>query len=495
MSAITLVKSEQVISYPEGKDYFSPSVSYPEYLWKDVTSAARNDVYDLFRKCLIDAELDKEHIGTEKWNPLGAYIKAGDTVLIKPNWVEDKNSNKSVQDKLNCLVTNPSLIRAITDYVIIALGDTGRIIIGDAPMQGCDLDNMFRIKEYDRLFEFYHSKGVRLEVCDLRKYHVLSVTHGTVSKPILTESKTGSIAVDISSESMHCEKDFKNPVYKVSDYLTSDTKKYHSQGKHIYEVNRLALEADVIINVPKPKTHRLAGMTAACKNFVGITYEKASLPHRVLGGKKDGGDSYLKSNSFKNLMQKFDEKRTEYSIKEKYRLAKIMDLGMKAAYVIGSSISGDKYRIGSWYGNDTIWRTTVDLNYILRFADKSGKVQDDVQRTIITIGDMIVCGQKSGPVGPDPKYLGMIMMSDDVLLFDWVMCEIMGFDRKKLPMLNSKGAFRKLGVASPKESNAKMITVNGARCHVSDFHSDKEWHFDPHPNWKGHIEQRNQEVE
>lgn len=56
----------------------------------------------------------------------------------------------------------------------------------------------------------------------------------------------------------------------------------------------------MVINIPKPKTHRLAGITGAMKNFVGITYEKASLPHRAIGDKESGtGDAYDKKSILK----------------------------------------------------------------------------------------------------------------------------------------------------------------------------------------------------
>lgn len=54
------------------------------------------------------------------------------------------------------------------------------------------------------------------------------------------------------------------------------------------------MEADVIINIPKPKCHRLAGMTAALKNMVGVIYDKNSLPHRKIGSVEEGGDAYKK---------------------------------------------------------------------------------------------------------------------------------------------------------------------------------------------------------
>ena len=37
---------------------------------------------------------DKNNYGTSSWNPLSKFIKAGDTVLIKPNMVMDENHIK-----------------------------------------------------------------------------------------------------------------------------------------------------------------------------------------------------------------------------------------------------------------------------------------------------------------------------------------------------------------------------------------------------------------
>jgi hypothetical protein len=52
------------------------------------------------------------------------------------------------------------------------------------------------------------------------------------------------------------------------------------------------LEADVIINLPKPKTHKKTGLTGAIKNLVGLVGDKELLPHHRNGGATDGGDCY-----------------------------------------------------------------------------------------------------------------------------------------------------------------------------------------------------------
>ncbi|WP_033169502.1 DUF362 domain-containing protein [Selenomonas sp. ND2010] len=491
MFRVGIQYEKNTTSYPNSVDFFSPSVLYPEYLWTNEIARDENKAYKLVRDCFITLGLDKENIGRESWNPLGEYIQKDNTVLLKPNWVENKNKNKKVHDDLACLVTNPSIARAVIDYVLIALKGSGRIIIADAPMQGCDLDTLFKITGYDRLFEFYEKKKVKLEIYDLRKYSVERKYKGVFLPPKLTNNGLESLLINLKDMSMHAEKNNINPRYKVEDYEQHVTESYHGKGNHIYEVNQLPLEADVIINLPKPKTHRLAGLTGGCKNFVGITFEKASLPHRIDGDfEKEQGDAYKKHSIWNNMMRYFNEKRTHYSRKGEIKMSKINDVLMKISYVMRVILSGDKYRVGSWYGNDTIWRTVVDLNNIILHADKNGVMHDDIQRKIITIGDMIIGGEKEGPVGPSPKELGIILFSDNNLLFDRVVCDIMGFDSNKFKMFNDKktAAVFSLKKRILEETIVKsnFLKINDKK--ICDMIIPNEWHFKPHSCWKGYIE-------
>lgn len=490
MAKITLAGNPNTITYPTREYDFSPSTLYPEYPWyKEYIAVEKNEVYDLVRECLHLSGCDKEHYGTKEWNPLGEAILPGQTVLIKPNWVENKNSNQDVHDDLACLVTNPSVVRAVLDYVFIALKGSGRVILADAPMQQCDIQDMFHIVGFDRLFDFYQKKlGKKLEIYDLRKYSITAISRGVFTAPKMTENSPGSVVVDMGKFSLHAENDQLNPEYKVSEYKKQDTAAYHHDSKHTYEVSKAPIIADVIINIPKPKTHRLAGMTAAIKNMVGITYEKACLPHRKAGDKESGGDTYMKKSFFKHWMQYFDEKKTISSTSGHYKATWIYDKIMKVCYVLGWLTTGDKYRIGSWYGNDTIWRTSIDLNYILLHADKNGVLKDVQQRKVITIADMIISGQGSGPVGPHPKPLGLIMMSDNSLLFDRAMCEVMGFDKSKIAMFCHPLSYERMGFKDEVELENSPINYNGTVCTLKDFTPNKEWAFDAHPCWKGHIE-------
>ena len=56
-------------------------------------------------------------------------------------------------------------------------------------------------------------------------------------------------------------------------------------------------------------------------------------------------------------------------------------------------------RSGSWCGNDTIWRTVVDLNRILLWFDGDGKPRK-VPRRYLTIVDGIIAGEEAYGTGP-----------------------------------------------------------------------------------------------
>ena len=72
--------------------------------------------------------------------------------------------------------------------------------------------------------------------------------------------------------------------FRVTMYNPDLMRQTHGRGRHQYLIAREVIEADVVINVPKLKTHRKAGITGALKNLVGINGNKDYLPHHRLGG-------------------------------------------------------------------------------------------------------------------------------------------------------------------------------------------------------------------
>src|ERR1044071_3373679 len=126
-TSVGILKTESS-AYPKVAP-FHPSERFPEYPFGEI-STDRNDVYSGFRDLLITMRLDEEHFNTKQWNPLGSIIRPGDKVVIKPNFVMDRHV---AGGDYNCVVTHGSVIRAVVDYVAIALQRRGSITIADAP--------------------------------------------------------------------------------------------------------------------------------------------------------------------------------------------------------------------------------------------------------------------------------------------------------------------------------------------------------------------------
>ena len=73
---------------------------------------------------------DSARLGSPEWNPLGELISPRQTVFIKPNLVDHKHR---FDGDVWSVITHPSVLRAVIDYVLIALEGEGRLIIGDNP--------------------------------------------------------------------------------------------------------------------------------------------------------------------------------------------------------------------------------------------------------------------------------------------------------------------------------------------------------------------------
>ena len=475
--------------YPSSQYNYNPDNAYPEYIWSSSDlSDEKNEVYEMVRNCLIGLNMDANNFNTKNWNPFGDLIKEGDTVVIKPNWVMHFNKNKNITvNALECLITHPSVVRAITDYCLIALNGTGKIIIGDAPMQGCDLDMLINVSGYDKVFKFYNNRSVSILPTDFRQYSTI-VDNNKILTGKKYNNNAAPLEVELNSESRFYCKKTSMKRYKVSDYNQNITNKYHYGEKHTYLINKEVLSADVVINLCKPKCHRLAGITAAIKNIVGITFDKACLPHRTIGSKQQGGDEYLHNSFVKKMIGKVLDKKVIYEEQNKHKYSLVMRYVYGLLYYLSKIACKDTFLIGSWYGNDTIWRTVLDLYHILLYADNKGVVQEKEQRRVFNVADMIISGERNGPVSPDPKKLGIIIAGYDAVMMDRLVCEIMGFDYTKVPSINNSINDLKL---SKKAASNFIFSSN-----IPEYNCKKaielkfplQWRFKPYDTWKGFIE-------
>ena len=143
MEPFDVVITRTVASYPTEAP-FHPDTEFPEYPFRGLGAVSQqpNHVYAALRNVLRQAQLDNTNYGRACWNPLGHVAKRGDAVLLKPNLVF--HTNQRHPESLDALITHMSVVRAMLDYVFIALRDTGQIAIADAPLQSADLPPFLR---------------------------------------------------------------------------------------------------------------------------------------------------------------------------------------------------------------------------------------------------------------------------------------------------------------------------------------------------------------
>src|SRR5687767_12668385 len=61
------------------------------------------------------------------------FIRPGDRVVLKPNWVKEHDERRPGPDQWEHVVTHPVVIRAVAEWVSEQLGSSGSLTICDAP--------------------------------------------------------------------------------------------------------------------------------------------------------------------------------------------------------------------------------------------------------------------------------------------------------------------------------------------------------------------------
>lgn len=468
--------------YPNSHYNFSPGIRYPEYPFKNI-SKCNNEIYSTIREIFRMKRLDSDNYGTNKWNPLGDYISPGQKVLIKPNMVLHENK----VDSLECMITNPSLVRAVLDYVVIALKGNGYIIVADAPMQSCDYEQLLENNGYYKIIDFYKNAGIDIEFKDLRNIKTHYENGVLIKDELQIENK--SCIVDLNGESYHAKNNSKNfRSYRITNYDPDIMGKHHNNNSHEYLIAQDVLDADVIINMPKPKCHRKAGVTIALKNIVGINTNKEWLPHHTFGSKQEGGDEYLTSNMCKKNVSKMLDYRNRYINQHKFFQAKLLRYFIAIASRLSKLSTKDNYREGSWWGNDTIWRTILDLNTILLYCDKNGNLNKNIQRKVISIADMVISGEKEGPLLPTAKNVGIIVFAENSVAMDEAIATLMGFDYNKIPTIKNARNDKKYELINHKRTKIISNNLNWNEKYIDEINRKECFDFEPSSGWKGYLD-------
>ena len=469
---------------------FHPDENFPEYSLGGILKG-ENGPYRLLRRLFFDLGYDIANYNTTAWNPLGHIINPGQTVVIKPNFVS--NQNLSDQDVF-AVITHPSILRCLVDYVFIALKGEGRIIITDSPQMDCDWKDLMHVQNLKEIASFYRdATSFEIEYFDLRDFTVVnsSGTAYSSNRQKLSGDPQGEVIVNLGKDSKFYNLPSEN--YYGADFNRDETIRHHQGEVHEYCVSKTILDADVFISVPKLKVHKKVGVTLNLKGLVGINTNKNYLVHYRVGTPSEGGDQLPDDRPGGDRIiikvQRFLYDRTLA------KQNKLGDFAYRCAlwgyrtfvkpfrHVSAETTIQDG---GNWHGNDSAWRMTADLARILVFADSHGKLHQTPQRKLFCVIDGIIGGENNGPLSPDPKESGCLVCGEDPLATDIVAARLMGFDPAKIKQfsLADDPAFPDVGV--PSES----IEVISEREDVVRMfqHKDPLLAFRPHPGWVGHLE-------
>jgi uncharacterized protein (DUF362 family) len=441
--------------------------------WAKVTTAVVG-----LRTLLADTGLDHPNFGSPAWNPFGQLIRKGAKVVVKPNWVSHSNGSGH---GIDCLVTHPHVIEAIVHYA--AKAQPASIVIGDAPVQGCAFEALMSACGMREIVERFTAHDVNVSLEDFRRTIHVNARLGGRSQENC-RPLGDYVLCDLGSDSELEAITAPTTDFRVTMYNPDALQRTHQHQKHQYLVARDVLDADVVFNVPKLKTHKKVGITGAIKNAVGINGHKEYLPHHRKGGSENGGDCYSGQSHFKGAVETLlDVTNRARGAIARQMLANVVRLGTAVGRIAG--VDGN-YE-GSWHGNDTAWRMSLDLQRVLHYGGANGMLADKVQRTIVTITDAIVAGEGEGPLAPSPKRLGMMTLAMNVAAAEWVHALLMGLDPQRIPLTRQAFASHRYPLTSCQPDEI-AVRVNGESVAVGELISQHGSSFRPPRGWSGHCE-------
>ena len=474
---------------------FHPPDTYPEYAFRSSGTDSDNFVYAAVRDLLYELGLDRPRFGTAHWNPLGEIVRPGDNVVIKPNLVISEH--EMGERGLLAAVAHGSVIRPLIDYALLANQRRGWITICDSPIKEVDFEKITEFNGLAGICRFFRDQtDADVRLLDIRDLQVTRNARGVmIAKRELLGDPLGYTVVDLGQNSLLAEVAEHNRRFRstaaVYENRMSET---HTDAVNLYSMPNSILQADCLISVAKLKNHRKCGVTLSLKNMIGTTNEKRWLPHHRVGTPSQGGDicpdgapptrklhEALKDNLISHSYGLFGFKYLVPVMQFLYRWG----VRWWAKRLFAARQQAD-FGEGDWWGNDTIWRTTLDLNMIIRYADKQGHLRDTPQRAYLSVIDGILGGHREGPLHPTAKDCGLLIGGTDPIAVDVMCSHAMGFDPARIRLLSeSHRAPFPLGTADPDQIEVNSNRERWTRWREPDF---EHLAFEPSGGWKGYVE-------
>ena len=250
---------------------------------------------------------------------------------------------------------------------------------------------------------------LNLELIDLRNEEWVNEKGAIVARHRLPGDPRGAIEFDLGDSSEFVGHRGTGRYYGA-DYDSRVVNDHHRNGHHQYLLSGSAMQADVVFSLPKLKTHKKAGVTLSMKNLIGVNADKlASPPLRGHTFHRGGRTPRWKPH---HRIERWGARALRWLA---VRLPTIGTRLLRVARPAGTSVFGDTEKVvrsGNWWGNDTIWRTCLDLNKIVAYGQPDGSLrpgQPEHRRRHLVLVDGIVAGQGNGPMNPDPLPAGVIL--------------------------------------------------------------------------------------
>ncbi len=417
-------------------------------------------------------------IGVAGRSALSNLISPGDTVLIKPNLVLER-----VRDPLSAL-TSGRVVAVLAELALEALQGRGRVVIADVPLQSADFEAVMRLSGLGEQVDRLRRGGAAIDLLDLRRERLLIADGMHRGLLPLPGDPLGYAVVNLGAASELEPLGADRSRFAVGDYDRDSTAKYHmSSERNEYLIPRTVLAADVVINVPKMKTHKKSGITCALKNLVGICGHKSYLPHFRTGLPRDGGDEFAVDHPIK-VLQRDVVDRLKSGNATLYRVVRTLGRAIMRVALAREDPDLQSVLAGSWYGNDTLWRTILDLNKILRYADASGAMTTAAQRRYLCVVDGVYSGEGDGPFSASTRHDGVLVVGRNPVLVDLVVCLLMGIDPEAVPQVS-----RGLEVAQ------FPLVREGRQTYVDRLHEYvltgawplPNYRYRLAPGWEGHV--------
>ena len=415
------------------------------------------------------------------------FIRPGDRVVLKPNWVKEHDERRPGPDAWEHVVTHPAVIEGVLRWVAPRLQGRGSVVICDAPQTDSSFATLRRYCGLDEMLDRCRRDfpGPVLRLLDLRPEEWHAVDGVTVSKTPLPGDPLGSTRVELNEGSEFVGFSGCGKLYGAS-YDMAETNRHHEGRRHEYLLCRTPMDADVFINLPKLKTHKKVGLTCALKNLVGINANKNWLPHHTEGTPSQGGDQFPADTAKARL-----EHSWMGSAKRLLKNNPVLSRLFVPLKKMGRLVFGDTQKVvrsGNWHGNDTCWRMVADLNKCLFFHAGDGQPRRSPLRYLAVV-DGIVGGEGNGPMSPDARACGVILAGRHPLAVDCLAATLMGFDPTRIRMLAGAFAMHAPTFVDFKPADLR-VSSNHAAWNVPLGDVRETFAFRPHFGWTGAIERQ-----